>query len=49
MEIIKIKRTIEFFQATCKCGKIITGTTKNEVAFNMGVHGASKNCKNKSK
>ena len=45
--MIKIKKTIEFFQETCKCGKIIQGPTEKEVIWNLKIHKQSKECKKK--
>ena len=44
MEMIKVKRTIEYLQSTCKCGKVITGHTKEEVINNMNNHSGSLRC-----
>ncbi len=43
--MIKIKKTIEYFQETCKCGKKIIGQTEKEIKWNMQVHKKSKGCK----
>ena len=47
VKVNKIKKIVEkdVFEATCpKCGKIIEGSTENQVVFNMGLHQSGKSC-----
>jgi len=40
-----IKELTEYYSKCEKCGKEIKGSTETMVAFNMGVHQVSKECK----
>jgi len=47
IKAIKKTRTVEEegYESTCKkCGKVIFGSTENQVVFNMGLHQAGKSC-----
>jgi len=35
---IKVNLEREAFQLTCKCGRIITGSSENSCKFNMRIH-----------
>jgi len=41
----KIRKVTEYIGECEKCGKKIIGSTSNQVAFNMGIHQQSKECK----
>jgi len=40
--MIKVKKTKEYFQETCECGKEITGFTEAQVNQRMQMHKLSK-------
>ena len=47
VKVTKITKVVEkdVFEATCpKCGKVIQGSTENQVVFNMGLHQSGKSC-----